>query len=169
MALISWLKSKKRKPPMRLDGPPQETDGGVDVKPAFDAGSIMVQRGDRLVTLHWTKDDKDRRRRLPAGEYLLRTTRLEREKEGAWWFLSSTGPAKQKVRVAKRTKLKIDDTVHFRSIARRRGSKLQLGFGITTKDKRGLSVYRDGKRVPVKYKLFDKKGKVLASGTMNYG
>jgi hypothetical protein len=27
---------------------------------------------------------------------------------------------------------------------------LTLGFGITTKDKRGLSVYRDGKRVPVK-------------------
>jgi hypothetical protein len=45
---------------------------------------------------------------------------------------------------------------------------LTLGFGITTKDKRGLSVYRDGKRVPVIYKVFDKKGKVLAQGTMNY-
>ncbi|MHC4450497.1 MAG: hypothetical protein ACYS0E_10250 [Planctomycetota bacterium] len=45
---------------------------------------------------------------------------------------------------------------------------MTLGFGITTKDKRGLSVYRDGKRVPVIYKVFDKKGKVLAQGTMNY-
>ena len=167
--MIAWLQSDQRRPPTRLDQPPQKTDKGVDVRPDFKAGSIVLQRGDRLLTLHWPKDDKDLRRRLPAGEYLLRTTRLEREKGGVPWFLSSTGPAKRKLHLKKGTKLSIDDSVMFRSSARRRGGKLQLGFGITTKDKRGLSIYRDGKRVPVTYRVLDKKGKVLAQGTMNYG
>ncbi|MHC4847017.1 MAG: hypothetical protein ACYTEG_01010 [Planctomycetota bacterium] len=167
--MIKWLKVKKRRPPARLDQPPAKSDKGIDVTPTFQAGSILLQRGDRLLTLHWSKKDKDRRRRLPEGDYLLRTTRIEREKKGIWWFLSSTGPAKRKVRVARGAKLSIDDTVHFRSIARRRNGKLQLGFGITTKRKRGLSVYRDGKRVPVGYKLFDKKGELIKQGTMNYG
>jgi len=154
---------------MRIGQAPAKADKGVDVSPAFAAGSIVLQRGDRLMTLHWSKDDKDRRRRLAAGEYLVRTMRIERQKEGTWWFLSSTGPAKRKLHLKKGTKLSIDDSVMFRSIARRRGDKLQLGFGITTKDKRGLSIYRDGKRVPVTYRVLDKKGKVLAQGTMNYG
>jgi hypothetical protein len=167
--LIAWLRSEARRAPTRLDAPPAKTDEGVDVTPAFEAGSILLQRGDRLQTLRWAKGDEDRRRRLPEGEYLLRTTRIEREKGKDWWFLSSTGPAKQVVRIAKGTKLELDDAVHFEGIARRKGESLQLGFGIRTRDKRGLSVYRNGKRVPVTYKLFDGKGELLREGTMNYG
>ncbi len=144
---------------------------GAHVEPAFEAGSIILQRGDELVSLVWSAKDKDRRRALPAGEYRLRTTRLEREQKGAWWFLSSTGPAGRKIEVAKRapTKLTIDDEVHFTSIVNRHGKKLQLGFSITGADKRGMSIYRDGKRVPVTYKVLNKKGKVIAKGRMNYG
>ncbi|MHC4941229.1 MAG: hypothetical protein ACYTHK_20025 [Planctomycetota bacterium] len=167
--MIEWLKGKDRRPARRYDQAPAEADKGVDVQPSFEAGSITLQRGDRLLTLHWTARDRDNRRRIPAGEYLLRTTRLEREKSGVWWFLSSTGPAKRKLRIAKGTKLSVGDTVHFRGIARRRGANLQLGFGITSSDKRGLSIYRDGKRVPVRYRLFDDKSKLLVEGTMNYG
>ena len=167
--MIRWLKSKKTWRPQRLDQPPGKSEATVE--PEFTAGSIILQRGDRVFALVWSLNDKDRRRALPAGEYLLRTTRLEREKDGAWWFLSSTGPAKQPVHVTKRpiTKLSIDDTVQFRGMVKRRGDKLQLGFSITGADKRGLSVYRDGKRVPVSYKVLDSKGKLLTKGRMNYG
>jgi hypothetical protein len=51
----------------------------------------------------------------------------------------------------------------------RKKGRLQLGFGIQGADGRGLSVYRNDKRVPVTYKLLARKGRVLASGGMNYG
>ena len=132
---------------------------------------MILQRGDQLVSLVWSAKDKDRRRALPAGDYRLRTTRIEREKDRAWWFLSSTGPAGRKIQVAPRspTKLTIDDTVVFKGNARLHGNKLQLGFSINGPDKRGLSVYKNGKRVPVTYKVLNNKGKVIARGQMNYG
>ncbi len=34
---------------------------------------------------------------------------------------------------------------------------------------RGLTVYKNDKRVPVAYKVFAKDSEVLAEGTMNYG
>ncbi|MHC4957726.1 MAG: hypothetical protein ACYTGN_05065 [Planctomycetota bacterium] len=52
---------------------------------------------------------------------------------------------------------------------KRRGGGLQLGFSITGADGRGLSIYRNGKRVAVSYRLVDGNGKVLDRGPMNYG
>lgn len=132
---------------------------------------MILQRGDQLVSLVWSAKDKDRRRALPAGTYSLRTTRLEREKDGAWWFLSSTGPAVREIQVAPRSpsKLSIDDKVVFKGNAKMHGNKLQLGFSITGSDERGLSIYKNGKRVPVTYEILNRKGKVLARGQMNYG
>ena len=169
--MVRWLKSRRAWRPQRLDRPPEESDEGARVEPDFAAGSVILQRGDRLVSLVWSGKDKDRRRALPVGEYLLRTTRLEREKKGVWWFLSSTGPAKKKVRITNRSgdRLSIDDVVRFRGRVTRRGRELQLGFAITGTDGRGLSVYRAGRRVPVSYEILDGKGKVLARGRMNYG
>ncbi len=51
----------------------------------------------------------------------------------------------------------------------RKKGQLQLGFGIRGADGRGLSVYRNDKRVPVTYKVLSSKGKPLAWGKMNYG
>jgi len=169
--LIRWLKSEATKRPTRIDTPPHESSAGAHVQPAFAAGSMTLQRGDQLVSLVWSAKDKDRRRALTAGTYALRTTRLEREKEGAWWFLSSTGPAVGEIQVTQRapTKLTIDDVVVFEGNAKLHGKKLQLGFSITGSDKRGLSIYKNGKRVPVTYKVKNRKGRVLARGQMNYG
>ncbi len=180
MALIRWLKNAKRGRPTRIDAPPADSkkDGknaSPHVEPTFGAGSVVLARGDRLFTLVWSSKDtaKTRRRALPAGEYRVRTTRIEGQKDGAWWFLSSTGPAGEgrKVRVTKRdaTKFSIADTVVFEAIVRQHRGKMMLGFSIAGTDGRGLSVYRDGKRVPVAYKILGKKGKTLAQGTMNYG
>ena len=165
------MRSRKTWRPQRLDQPPKKSETGTIVEPGFAAGSITLQRGDRLFSLVWTAKDKDRRRALPEGEYSLRTTRLEREQQGKWWFISSSGPAKQTIRVQARpvTKLSIGDVVRFHGTAKRRRGKLQLGFSITGEDVRGLSVYRDGKRVPVSFRVLDRGGKVLAHGPMNYG
>ena len=88
-----------------------------------------------------------------------------------WWFLSSTGPAVKKVQVSARSpnKLAIPGAVHFKARAHRKGQKLQLGFALFGADHRGISIYREGKRVPVTYRVLDQKGKTIAKGAMNYG
>ena len=169
--MIKWLKSAAEACPPRIDAPPEASIKGGYVEPDFKAGSVILLRGDRHVTLKWSKDDRDRRRALEPGDYKVRTTRLESEQDGEHWFLSSTGPAKKSLRVAKRgpTKLSIDGEVHFNARADRKRKYLNLGFGLMTADHRGLSVYRAGKRVPVTYKVLDRKGRVLQRGSMNYG
>ncbi|MHC4550974.1 MAG: hypothetical protein ACYTEZ_19665 [Planctomycetota bacterium] len=135
------------------------------------AGSVTLAgpRGD--VTLVWNGETKERARALPPGVYRVRTTRVERTKDGTHWFISSTSPprAPVAVRAGKTTHVRVGDTVHFESRVRRHGNELRLGFAIKGADGRGLSVYKDGRRVPVTFNVLSKKGRVLASGTMNYG
>jgi hypothetical protein len=142
--------------------------GSGRVTASFKAGSVGFAGPDGDVTLVWKKGGV---RALPAGTYRVRTTRVEREKGGVHWFLSSTSPPRERVTVkAGRTvRVAVDDTVHFEPRIRRQDDRIQLGFAIKAADGRGLSVYKNDRRVPVTYKVLAKDGKVLASGTMNYG
>ena len=169
--MIQWLSNPKTPRPKRLDGPPTGDAAGAHVLPAFDAGSIVLQRGDRVFNLVWSAKDKDRRRALPAGEYRLRSTHLAREADDAWWFISQSGPPFEKVPVAKTgaTKFTLIGTVRFDAAASRDDKKLMLTFSITGADDRNVSVFRNGKRITVAYKVFDAKGKELAHGPMKYG
>lgn len=101
----------------------------------------------------------------PPGRYQVRTTRIARES----FLISSTGAPEPSFTVKDGAKLEVDDTVRFEGQVKRQGQKLQLGFSIKGADGRGLSVYKDGNRVPVTYKVLGKDGEILAHGTMNYG
>ena len=136
---------------------------------SVDAGSAVVAGpgGDELL-LVWKKPGEVK---LPAGKYKLRTTRVERTHKEEHWFLSSTGPAGKPFTI-KRGKGSIDlgGTVHFAAQVRGwRGAQLVLGFMISNGEHRGVSVYRQDKRVPVTFKVLDRKGKILKAGRMNYG
>lgn len=115
---------------------------------------------------------------LAPGKYRVRSTRIARE----GWLLSSSGApwpefvvkdaAKERPRlmdVGLVARLEVDETVRFDGRARRQGGKLQLGFALKGADSRGLTVYKEGVRVPVTYKVLAKDGAVLALGTMTYG
>ena len=144
-----------------MDAP---SDGGGAVASDLAAGSIILQGTKGDVAVVWKAGEKDRARTLPAGAYRLRTTRIEREKDGEHWFLSSTSPPGLVVVVepGKTATIDVKDEVHFKGRVRAHGGKVHLGFGITGADGRGLSVYRNDKRVAVTYR-------VLAEGAMNYG
>jgi len=127
--------------------------------------------GARSASLVWSGDAAEPRA-LPAGTWRVRTTRIERvTKAGEHWFVSSTSPHGQELELenGKTAKLEVSPVVMFAAKAQRQGRTLQLGFAITGKDRRGLSVYRNKKRVPVRYEVTDKDGNVLSSGRMNYG
>ncbi len=115
---------------------------------------------------------------LAPGKYRVRATRIARD----GWLLSSSGapwpelvvkdaakePAKL-MDVALAARLEIDETVRFEGRAKRQGGKLQLGFTLKGADGRGLTVYKEGVRVPVTYKVLAADGAVLAEGAMTYG
>lgn len=135
----------------------------------LEAGSIVLAGPKGDVALVWTGPNQERG--LPPGRYRLRTTRVERLKGKEHWFLSSTGPPGKAfdVEAGKTTRIEVPATVHFKPVVRRHGAKLQLGFSIVAGDGRGLSVYRDDRRVPVRYKVLDEDGRELVAGRMNYG
>ncbi len=111
-------------------------------------------------------------RGIPHGKYRLRTVRVERMEKDVHWFISATTPPRKPLplRSGKKITLEVPDTIHFTGKVKRTGKRrLQLGFGIQSKDRHGLSIYKAGKRVPVTYKVLSTKGKALAFGKMNYG
>ncbi len=132
------------------------------------AGSIVLAGPAGDVVLLWGDEGS---RGVPPGEYRVRTTRVERDHDGVHWFLSSTSPPQAPVQltVDEPTRIDVAAVVRFRGHVKRHGKELRLGFAIQGVDKRGLSVYRAGKRVAVTYKLMSAKGRVLAKGKMNYG
>ena len=157
-----------------MDAPPGKDDAGSAlVKSNLAHGTILLTGPDGDVTLVWKDGEKGKARALPPGSYRLRTIRVERVQDGTHWFLSSTGPKGKPMDLAGRRTKRVDvtDTVHFRHQINPdpKSGGLNLGFSIKTADDRGLSIYKDGRRVPVRYEVLAKGGAVLAQGTMKYG
>ncbi len=139
------------------------------VETNLEKGSIILAGDKGDFALVW-KGKKGSRSLLPGG-YRLKTTRIARTKGKGHWFLSQTGPPlpPQQLEPGKTIRIDVGDSVHFTPSVKREKGRLQLGFGIRGADGRGLSVYRNDKRVPVTYKLLSRDGRVVASGKMNYG
>ena len=115
------------------------------------------------LTLVW--DPKGPAPEAPPGTYRVRTTRIARDN----FLVSSAGTPEPSLVVTDKAELKLDETVRFAGHAKRKGGKLQLGFGIKGADGRGMTVYKDDKRAPVTYRVLAEDGQVLAEGTMTYG
>lgn len=124
----------------------------------------MLQGHHGEFVLVW--DPKGPAPEAPPGKYKVRTTRIARDN----FLISSAGVPEPSIEIgAEKAELKLDETVKFEGHAKRKGARLELGFAIKGADGRGLTVYKDGVRVPVTYKVLAADGAVLAEGTMNYG
>jgi len=136
---------------------------------SFQEGSVVLADDKGEITLAWGPKEKapgePTGASAKAGTYRVRATRIVREN----FLISCSGKPEPSLVVKDGAKLEVDETIRFECRAKRKGRRLDLGFVIKGADGRGLSVYKDGKRVPVTYKVLGKDGAVLAEGTMNYG
>jgi hypothetical protein len=159
---VKWLEAQA--PPPRA---PERREGATRVTASFEEGSAVLAGPDGEVTLAFGAGRPESV--LPPATYRVRTTRIAREN----FLISSVGKPEPALVVEASGKdavrLEVLEAVRFEGHAKRDGRKLQLGFSIKGADGRGLSVYKDGKRVPVTYKVRDANGAVLAEGTMSYG
>ena len=141
------------------------------VEPSFGCGSVVLQRGDRLLRVVWPLGGRDQRRALPPGKYKIRELRMERKKGRATWFISSSGPPYQPLHVSAKglTKLTIDDGLVCKLTVKPKGKELTIGFNMRAQHGHSITLFKNGKRFVLTYRVLDAKGKQLAQGTMNYG
>jgi len=119
--------------------------------------------------LSWESEgERDRRRALPAGKHKLVGYRLlARDAAGVAWHVSAGGKTLRTLELAagEETRLEIDPTIHVQ----RRLSGRSVSVAVQGEAASGLSIYRDGKRIPLGYRLLGAQGEVLAEGPITYG
>lgn len=104
------------------------------------------------------------------GSYKIRNMRaVRKDKAGAAWVLSTTKPSGVPLEITKseETTLTFDPKVQFELRARRLQGGLNINAGMSVNGA-GATVFKDGEKVPVKYKIISKDGKELNSGTLTY-
>lgn len=106
---------------------------------------------------------------MPTGTWGLIGYRVvRRDEDGSTWHTSVTAHkplAEVVVRSGKRTEVKIDPAVGL-------GVKLVGGHvqaQVQGMKGNGLSIYKDGKRIPLGFRLLAKGDEVVAEGKIEYG
>lgn len=114
-----------------------------------------------------------RQRALGAGVYTIIGYRvIRRDKVGRKWFVSATAPRgirKFAVVAGKQKTLAIDELVTIDCSARRTKMGLRILVTVFGEIESGLSIYREGRRIPIEYRVLDAAGGVIARGGMEYG
>ena len=175
--MIAFLKSDAVGRPKLLDRPPREnSDHAGYLTTSLDDCSVVVKRqsGGQAFQLLWKKDatgKEDRRRALPPGEYQIIGYRIaRRDAEGHDWFIAGTGKIRTvKVHAGHVQDLKLSETIGLDCRTRPQGGELQVQAVAQGEHHCGLSIWKDGLRIPIGFQITDAAGKELASGTLKYG
>lgn len=146
---------------------------GARITVDFGEGSLLVRDSRDVVTrLAWeARGDAARdmaARTLPAGEYTLIGFRIvDRSRAGEVWHLSGSGTKLRTIEVPENGELKLKLSAALTVKQRFNGSN--AGMEIRGAHVAGVSIYKNGARIPIGYRVLGGKGEELAAGKMNYG
>lgn len=178
---MEYFESKPLPTPQVVASAPREDDDGVGtlVLPEGVEGALLLKDGeDRAWRVSWERVTgrpvpeavfpEDRRRALPPGTYTIVGQRLvDRSKQGEVWHTSATGHelGELQVEVGAELAVTLDPTVRIG----KRASGRRVAMSVQGPHASGLSLYKDGRRIPIRYRLTDARGRELAEGPMTYG
>lgn len=169
---MAWL-SAKDTPRPRLVATAADLEGRAVLTASFGSGSVVLSSRTESVALSWKEGEADRRRGVPAGTWRWRSTRIERTRDGEAWVCSACLGRGAELRLGPVAdpplQLAAEGKVAFRGNAKRDGGALQLGFELRDEGGNGVSVYRKGRRIEIRWRLLAKDGKEIAAGPMHYG
>ena len=112
---------------------------------------------------------RDRRRALPPGDYEVVSLRqTDRTRAGEVWHTSATGAQLGRVVVEEGEVEPLEPDATIRVGKGLRGGE-QVAMTITHPSGAGLTIYKDGRRIPVAFRVVAADGEVLRHGPMNYG
>lgn len=138
----------------------------------FAGIGTLVLVGRESFTLAWGDGAKDLRRGVPPDLYRVRAASRQEPHEGELWTVrySWTPGAELRVAAGEAAKPDLSGSLLFAGSAEFEDGLLQLGFALSGPKGSGVTLLRgDGERPPVRYRVLDSKGKVLAEGAMNWG
>jgi hypothetical protein len=173
--LIAFLKKGELTVPTAIATPPVGAAANAGfVTPSFLQGTLLFKnQDDNHYRLIWDAEEaKDRRRALPAGDYVLTGyTITSRDKHGKEWHIAASAKmiAKLKVEAGATQPFKLDETIHIHFQSRVARRKLIVSVGVHGEHHSGLSIYKEGKRIPLDWQLTDASQKTLADGKLQYG
>lgn len=169
--MVAYLSAEKTPRPRLIDSPGGGGSGAAFLEPDFHGAGSLVLGGKEEIAVAWKQGEKEPRRTLPAGDYLVRSTTLVREHEGQSWTLcSSMVPGKEMPLAAGATvKAAIDDRLQFSGQADFGRRRLDLGFSLKGIDGRGITLFRGAERPQVTWKAYGKEGNTIAEGALAWG
>jgi hypothetical protein len=185
-AMIAFLKSGELKAPRAVVTAPGKEAAGVGFLTAsFAEGTLFLKSAaGEHYRLEWPKRPQapstgpatravpDRRRALPPGEYTLTGYRIvRRDAKGVEWFLSASAPDLRRlvVRAGEEQPVQVTEAIRLTGRAQPHDGGVKIQLKIAGEQGSGLSIYREGKRIEIGYRLTDAQEKELARGTMQYG
>tara|TARA_R110002072_G_scaffold28296_9_gene91090 strand:+ start:3773 stop:4216 length:444 start_codon:yes stop_codon:yes gene_type:complete len=129
----------------------------------LEEGEIFLKKEGQAYRLVWTRKEKARGRVLEEGQYTFLGFRA---RKGEWFLSAAGGRDKIRLKAGETTQLALDLSVkvEFKAQQKRTGAVF-LGMGVLGDRGKGVSIYREGKRVRFGYRLAPGG----ASGSMNYG
>lgn len=168
--MIEYLEQKPLQLPIVLDAPsaPQAGEGSLSTN--LKAGVVLLEDAKgQAFRLSWQASEAaaERSRSLPAGAYKLRTYRILGEADGVQWHVSASAPKIQMLEIRAGQETPLELAMGIEIDAKRHGQRAQMS--ITGHRGAGLSIYRDGVRIPMGYRILDRHGEELITGAMTYG
>ena len=197
--MIRFLQSGALKPPHTVHRPPKAGATGYGlVVPSFEQGVVVLRDAKRhVIRVAWepptpkgtkSKDGKkaassgqkrdkptagDNSRALDPGVYTVIGYRvIRRDKAGARWFVAATesrGLKRISVTRGQRQKIEIDPAIAVDCAALRTKSGLRILMTITGENESGLTIFRQGRRIAIEYRVLDAQEREVVSGVMKYG
>jgi len=157
---------------------PRPEAGGGSLSVNFDAGYLVLTPAAKplkeAMRVVWTKDDTQKKKPFPAGEYDLRRYVVSRvDDQGIEWNIWATGGSvirKVTVRDGEDTRLdlELDPTLKFNPKVNKKG-QLAIGGAFNGEGKgTGLSIVKDEARIVVTYQVLEGT-RESARGTAAYG
>lgn len=172
----AWLRATPLPLPLPVTRPPEEeVDGmGVVTLAAGEAALILKDGAGGLYRVSWERAEgrpevADRRRALPAGEYeVVGLRQVDRTRADEVWHTAATGAQLGRLVVedGEETPVKLDATI--RVTRGLRGGNM-VAMNVTHPSGAGLTLYKNGRRVPVAFRLLDARGEIVRRGPMTYG
>lgn len=158
--------------PEPITAPPREFASDMAaLTPSFEKGALLLADADgRRFRLSWEEESAgaDRRRALPAGAYTLVGYRMiATDATGKLWHVSASGPKLRALDLPGGTErtLEIDPSIRIKK--RVAGDQLQVT--IQGDDGAGLTIYKEGERIPLGYELRGADGAKRGEGKVHYG
>jgi len=124
------------------------------------------------VRVVWKSEQGKEVRTIAAGTYRVQHYAMtRRDRQDVEWQLWASGSKGRIVKIeegADPLTLRLDPRIHLRTTARWADRGLRVGIAPTGDRGMGVTIMRDGKRIPAKYRVLGSEG-ITAKGAMAYG